>query len=598
MNLRCIDVAHVAGLQPGKKAGDEVLFTCPRHDDQHPSLSINTGKNAWLCGPCGTGGNAWELAAFLLGTSPEDKTKIACWLRDKGLLAEKGNGGKRIVATYPYRAEDGRLLFEVVRYEPKGFAQRRPDGKGGWIWNLEGVRLVPYRLPEWRDSKWVCMVEGEKDSDNLWRLGIPATCNPMGAGKWRNDFDAYFAGKRVAILRDNDRRGEDHALDVARHLLPTANAVKIVRLSGLPAKGDVSDWIDRGGTRDELLRIIKETSTLTSADLDASTQSRKETDTPERFRYVSAFSVPAVHEIPDVEIEFVVNGLLPKNSVTVVAAVPGGMKSYLALDLSHRIASGESFAGRKTIQMPVLYLDRENPDRVVRERLDYLGIRFSPGLHYWGGWLPEWPPLLDDPRVVAFAKETHGLIVVDSLIRFNPARDENDSAEMARVMETLRCLQRFGATVLVLHHASEKSAYLYRGSSEILGGCDELYSIRKLDDFTIELDWKEKTRFGVDKHVALKRERGGFVATEIEHRTLEKPSECDILKAMLTLVTENPGLNKTALVDLAAPNKINQKEARVALAKMENDPRIRVEDGPRGARLYFPALDPVVEVAF
>ena len=87
-----------------------------------------------------------------------------------------GNGhSKRIVATYDYRDERGGCLYQVVRFEPKGFAQRRPDGNGGWIWNLDGVRQVPYRLPELLAAdpdEWVLIVEGEKDADRLAGFGL------------------------------------------------------------------------------------------------------------------------------------------------------------------------------------------------------------------------------------------------------------------------------------------------------------------------------------------------------------------------------------------------------------------------------------------
>ena len=51
----------------------------------------------------------------------------------------KRNGSpRRIVATYPYHDAAGKVLFEVVRYEPKDFRQRRPDrpipANGFGIW--------------------------------------------------------------------------------------------------------------------------------------------------------------------------------------------------------------------------------------------------------------------------------------------------------------------------------------------------------------------------------------------------------------------------------------------------------------------------------
>jgi len=98
----------------------------------------------------------------------------------------------KIIATYDYPDERGDLLYQVVRFEPKSFRQRRPDGHGGWIYNLDGVRRVLYRLPELlasaRTKATVYIVEGEKDVNALYSHDFIATCNPMGAGKWLDEY--------------------------------------------------------------------------------------------------------------------------------------------------------------------------------------------------------------------------------------------------------------------------------------------------------------------------------------------------------------------------------------------------------------------------
>jgi hypothetical protein len=155
--------------------------------------------------------------------------------------------------------ESGKLLFQTVRYEPKDFRQRQPDGKGGWIWSLEGVRRVPYRLPELLQSSkqdWVFIAEGEKDTDRLHGLGFIATTCPMGAGKWSGEYNKYFQGRLVAILPDNDMSGKKHAEQVANSLYGIAGEVRIVELPGLSDKGDVSDWLDAGHDKTELLQLI------------------------------------------------------------------------------------------------------------------------------------------------------------------------------------------------------------------------------------------------------------------------------------------------------------------------------------------------------
>lgn len=136
----------------------------------------------------------------------------------------------RIVATYDYTDENGKLLFQVCRFEPKKFSQRRPDGRSGWIWNLQGVRRVLYRLPEVVKAEQVFVCEGEKDADRLRSLGLVATTAPMGAGKWRPEYSEALRGKHVVILPDADEPGREHARQVAASLHGVAASVKVVNL--------------------------------------------------------------------------------------------------------------------------------------------------------------------------------------------------------------------------------------------------------------------------------------------------------------------------------------------------------------------------------
>ncbi len=119
-----------------------------------------------------------------------------------------------MVATYNYIDESGSLLYQKIRYEPRHFELRRPDGNGGWIWKLGDVRRVVYRLPEAVETisldRPIAIVEGEKDVDNCRRIGIPATCNYEGAGKWNDQQTRTFAGADVYIVAHNDEPGHNH----------------------------------------------------------------------------------------------------------------------------------------------------------------------------------------------------------------------------------------------------------------------------------------------------------------------------------------------------------------------------------------------------
>jgi hypothetical protein len=170
------------------------------------------------------------------------------------------DGDRRIVGTYPYHDEGGSLLYEVVRFEPKGFAQRRPDGKGGHVWGLNGTRRVLYRLPELINAAphtTIYIAEGEKDCDRLADLGLVSTTSGA-AGSWRPEFAEYFVGREVVVLPDSDGPGLDHADRVARSLHQVARRVRLVWLPG-PEKSDVSDWLDAGHSVEELLAIVART---------------------------------------------------------------------------------------------------------------------------------------------------------------------------------------------------------------------------------------------------------------------------------------------------------------------------------------------------
>jgi putative DNA primase/helicase len=252
----CSAIARTALGEPRRKAGDELFYPCPNHNDQKPSLQINTRKNCWICGPCRQDGGPWDLIHFLGGPEPSDKRGLARWFEKYGLGQSQIKARSCLVAAYSYTDEGGKELFQQLRYEPKDFKVRHigPDGKS--IWGKRGVRLVPYNLPEVLRSDEVYITEGEKDADSLKRWGLAATTNPFGAGKWRPEFNLHFRDKLIRILPDNDPPGEAHALDVARQLLAVAREVKIVHLPGVAKKGDVTEWQAAGGSKEKLLTLV------------------------------------------------------------------------------------------------------------------------------------------------------------------------------------------------------------------------------------------------------------------------------------------------------------------------------------------------------
>jgi putative DNA primase/helicase len=218
---------------------------------------VGEKRGEWYDHEQQVGGGPWELLTVKARMTDGDAIG---WLQSRiGIeTIPAAKNARNPVATYDYRDERGDLLFQVCRFEPKTFRQRRPHSKGGWEWNVKGVRQVPYRLPELIAAPTDCVVfvvEGEKDADRLASLGLVATCYPGGAGKWQSSFSQFFQGRVVVVLPDNDDAGRIHARKFGDGLAAVAGRVRILELPDLPPKGDVSDWLNTGGSREGLERL-------------------------------------------------------------------------------------------------------------------------------------------------------------------------------------------------------------------------------------------------------------------------------------------------------------------------------------------------------
>ncbi len=244
-SVNCEEIVSALG---GQNTGlGQWIAHCPAHDDKKSSLSI-TEKDGKVLLHCHA------------GCSQE---AVISALKARGLWRSNVEGKSRIVATYDYVDEQENLLYQVVRFTPKSFKQRRPNGSEGWIWNLQGTRRVLYRLPEVikavNAGRPIFIPEGEKDCDRLRNIKLPTTTGCGGAGKWRDEYAETLRGARVVIFPDNDDPGKKYARQIAESLLQVDAKIKIVYLPGLLSKGDISDWLDDGHKREELLQLVKDT---------------------------------------------------------------------------------------------------------------------------------------------------------------------------------------------------------------------------------------------------------------------------------------------------------------------------------------------------
>lgn len=224
----------------GKPTGNGFIATCPSHDDKTPSLSIwQTAKGpAWKC----QAGCEWKSVTQAL------ESKIPDAFPRKKPRAE-------IVVAYDYTDAKGSLLGQVVRFKPKTFRQRKPKPEGGWSWKMEGLQLPLYRLPEIAPLHAIFVVEGEKDADAMWDLGLPATTSPGGAGKWRDIHSLAMTGKRVCIIADKDKPGRAHGAGISAAIKGVSEYACIIEVPD-PHK-DASDWIKGGATKQNFIDAAK-----------------------------------------------------------------------------------------------------------------------------------------------------------------------------------------------------------------------------------------------------------------------------------------------------------------------------------------------------
>jgi 5S rRNA maturation endonuclease (ribonuclease M5) len=251
-----------------KQTGPEWRGACPVHQGDDPNFAVNPENGLAYChSQCGRGWSILQLEQQLSGRTWKD-----CRQEINSIIGRPVRGPAKLteVATYDYTDANGEFLFQVVRYEPKTFRQRRRvvrmDGTSAgisWEYNIKGISRVLYRLPKVVAAEQVLVVEGEKDVENLEKLGFVATCNPGGAcnhaGKWLKNYTECLEGKCVAILPDNDPPGQKHA-DVVTQAI--RHRVKELRIVKVPVGKDASDWIAGGATKEVIEQAITDSAVI------------------------------------------------------------------------------------------------------------------------------------------------------------------------------------------------------------------------------------------------------------------------------------------------------------------------------------------------
>lgn len=470
-------IAHLEGVS---QRGSQFNARCPgpshQRGDRQPSLSISETDSGQVLIHCHLASCCTEDILKALGLDWKDLFIDEEYPNqfDKPMKRQQS----RIQHTYDYTDAAGHLLFQVVRFEPKDFRQRRPDGKGGWIWNLSGVQRVLYRLPLVLEAvsagHTIYVVEGEKDVQALEALGFTATCSPMGAGNWLGDYKEALRGARVVLIPDNDEAGQNHINAIANALHHVAKVIRIVQLPGLPAKGDVSDWIAGGGTAEKLKQLVDQTDLFTPPEKEEAAQ-----------QSIQRPIGQLVSEVARTNISWLWPGRLALGKLTVLDGDPGMGKSTLYCDLAARITTGRPFP-EAVSPVPsanvaggvVIVTTEDGIGDTIRPRLEEAGANLSrcrvvqlvPG----ASGMPDRVPVIPgDLPSLAWAVKSVGakLLVIDPLVahlgsKISAFRDQ----DVRRALAPLASFsERLGVAVLVIRHLNKMagSKAMYRGGGSI-----------------------------------------------------------------------------------------------------------------------------------
>jgi hypothetical protein len=534
-------------LESVRRSGDGWEARCPAHDDRKPSLGVGEGDEGILV-TC-RAGCATENVVAALGLTMADL-----------FFARNGDGpssngvdpylwtprtprGDPTVAVYAYHDEDGKLVQRVSRTAAKQFPQSWPDGSKqyGWAWRKPGgARRVLYRLPELRAAIaggitpiYVC--EGEKDVEAIEKTGAVATCNPGGAGKWNEEYTQQLVGAGcVIVVADNDEPGIAHARAVAASL----GSAGIQTTLALPAEGkDISDHLAAGYGLEELRPLEDEIRADDGGDRSA-------------FRFLGLSHAEALdREIPSTS--ELVAGLVEAATVGTIAGLPETHKSFLALELAHKMTSGGAVLGRDILACgPVGYWWQDDSEANELRRIQAYAIR-----HGHTGELPiRWhlneglrlPEDVDHLRGEVEA-EKQVLVVLDSLYNFLPGRGLKDE-DVAAIVSLLKAdiCDATGCAICLVDHAPWPTEG-NRGQRRAYGSVFKAAAIR----WGIYLD-REGEALWVEAHgnnvTGLKRSIATWDDERLELRLLEPPTRTRALTDELDdYLRRNPGATTSAI---------------------------------------------------
>jgi 5S rRNA maturation endonuclease (ribonuclease M5) len=563
----------------GTRVGRNTRLLCPVHDDHHPSLDVAEADDGSALVYCRSHGCTYEQVLAAVG------------------LSETSSNGEwtpfgEAVAVYRYEDEQRAELYEVVRTESKQFPQRRRDTtqKSGWRWKLDDVRRVLYRLPELIEAMergdTVYVVEGEKDVERLRSLGVAATCNPGGAGKWRHEYAPVFAAARVIVIADRDAPGIEHARTVVASLERVGARVELLLPKIESAHADVSDHLAAGYALDDLVTLD---------------------ETPAIVPALEVVTARAFMLKPDPSEDYELLGpLVGRGARTIIVGDTGHGKTTLALQMLAAIVKGETMLDRNGASAaPGLIVDLEQGQRSIKRSLHDAQLDEHDDVHVLSQ--PDGLALDSDDDLAQFEAVLEDLwpvvVLLDPYYKAHRADDPNAERLIIDLMRRLDALRkRFGFALLLPAHARKADSKTsgtrklrlddVAGSGALTRGAEIVLAIERKHPGAARMRYlKDRdTDLPIGDHVDLLFARGeGFRLDTSDDR--DQASDAEIAEQLLASDTDE-WLTAT---DWAAKLSRQAAQVRRVLRELTDDGRMIFVKGPPGrhatAQCYRRAQD-------
>lgn len=315
------------------------------HGDRNPSLTISEADGKILM-HCHAGCEPEEILEAV-GLTMQDL------IIKPSAEEDFGNNPKwmqNLEKIYDYYDDDGEYAYSKLRYAGKkilyGYIEKnqcsyKVPGKERYLYNLKDLKEAI------AEGKPVYIVEGEKDVDTMRGIGLVAT-TAGSAGDWKKKFAKYFKGAWVTVLPDNDAQGQKMADRVEKDIKDLCNCYRVITVSE-EEKGDVTDYLQAGHSKEDLLALIDAEPWITGGKRDAKLKN--------------------LNEIEVKKVDWLVDGYLPLNQIVTIGGDGGSAKTTTWAAILAALSSGrptpfeELNAQHEFIDEPkkVMFFSSEDP---------------------------------------------------------------------------------------------------------------------------------------------------------------------------------------------------------------------------------------------